>query len=95
LLLEVEYATGSYFGENALLEDEIRQESIVAMSNMALKVLSRSKFQSLGLKSWKRREAIHSMDSDPTWVNAELKKKSSKEADAQLVNYSLFVSFKG
>jgi len=78
---KVEYATGSYFGENALLEDEIRQESIVAMSNMALKVLSRSKFQSLGLKSWKRREAIHSMDSDPTWVNAELKKKSSKEAD--------------
>ena len=76
-----EYAKGSHFGENALLEDEICLESVVASSEISLKVLSRSKFQALGLKSWKKRQAVRSVDSDPTLVNASLKKKSPEEAE--------------
>jgi len=64
-----------------LLEDEICLESVVAFSDMSLKVLSRSKFLALGLKSWKRRMAVLSIDSDPTAVNASLKQKSAQEAD--------------
>lgn len=79
-----ELGKGSHFGENALLadgEDEICSEQIVAKTSVTLKVLTRSKFQALGLKSWHKRKAVRSVDSDPTWVNASLKQKTSQEME--------------
>ena len=76
------FQKGSHYGENALLEELISEETLTATSLVTLKVLSKEHFETLGLQRWRRRVAVRSVDCDPFQVSQELKSKSSMEARA-------------
>ena len=46
---------------------------------LAARLAQNSWSEALGLKSWKKRKAVRSVDTDPTSVNASLKQKTHEE----------------
>ncbi|CAJ1411423.1 unnamed protein product [Effrenium voratum] len=76
-----ELCEGSHFGEGALLEQPC-ESSVVAASEMLLKVLSLEAFEALGLKSSiRKREAVRTADDYDAMVNESLKRKTGQEAE--------------